>query len=187
MERRPYSLEVEALDLGAGTKAIGLALIVRESGEPFTGEAAAFVWAVILPALTAGESFVLDFFSHLERVREFCRLKKILFREEAGRCLVIPQPLPEQLLELLKRFEGETFGLRAGAAAKEGDLKLEEQLSAKGLDGYQDAYPRYTFCAVCELEDGWVTVLTEKLGAGELLRRAQKAVEPLAIAVSGSA
>lgn len=185
MERRPYSLEVEALDLGPGTTAVGLALTERESGEPFTGEAAAFVWAVFLPALAADEFFVLDFFSHLERVREFCETKKIAFREGAGRCLVIPQPLPEQLLELLKRFEGETFGLRAGAAAREGDRNLEDQLSARGLDAYQDAYLRSAFCAVCELEEGWVTLLSEKLGESEILRRAQKAVEPLAITVAG--
>lgn len=183
MEDRPYSLEVEALDLGPETRAVGLELVETESREPLAGETAARIWAALFPALAAGEYFVLDFFSHLGRVREFCKSKGISFREESARCLVIPQPLPEQLGELLQRFEGETFGLRAGALARDADRALEDALSGRGLDAYQEVYGRYAFCAVCELSDGWVTLLSEKLWASEVARRARPAVERLRVAI----
>lgn len=176
MERKPYALEVEAMDLGEGIKAAGLELLDKESREPLTGEAATQIWAALFPALAGGEFFALDFFSHLERVREFCQARGITFREEAARCLVIPQPLPEQLSALLGRFAGETFGMRAGAAARAGDRALEDDLSRRGLDAYQAAYPRYTFCAVCDLADGWMTVLSETLWPSEILRRVRPAL-----------
>ena len=75
MEDRPYSLEVEALDLGPETRAVGLELVETESREPLAGETAARIWAALFPALAAGEYLVLDFFSHLGRVREFCKSK----------------------------------------------------------------------------------------------------------------
>ncbi len=179
MERKPCALEVEALDLGAEIQAVGLELLDKESREPLTGEAATRIWTALLPALAGGEFFVLDFFSHLDRVREFCGPRNISFREEAGRCLVIPQPLPKQLMELFGRFAGEIFGVRAGDAARAGDRALADELSRRGLDAYQAAYPRYTFCAVCELENGWVTLLSEKLWPSEILRRVRRPAELL--------
>jgi hypothetical protein len=184
MERKPYALEVEALDLGEGIKATGLELVETESREPVTGAAATEIWAALLPALAASDFHALDFFSHLDRVRESCQAKGISFREEAGRCLVIPQPLPEQLSALLARFAAETFGVRAGEAAREGDRALEEELSRRGVDAYQGAYPRYAFCAVCELDSGWVTLLSEKLWTSEILRRVRKPLEQLDVQVA---
>ena len=181
MERKPYALEVEAQDLGTDVQAAGLELLEVQSREPLRGEAATEIWAAVLPALAGGEFFALDFFSHLERVRAFCQAKGIYFREEAARCLVIPQPLPEQLPGLLGRFTGETFGMRAGGAARAGDRALEDELSRRGLDAYQEAYPRYTFCAVCELEDGWVTLLSATLWPGEILRRVRPALAPFEV------
>src|SRR5437870_1605920 len=81
----PYVLEVEPLYLGADVKAVGLELIDRESREPARGADAARIWAAALPVLAAAEPWVLDFFSHLERVREFCRRHEIAFREAANR------------------------------------------------------------------------------------------------------
>ena len=182
--RKPFALEVEALDLGGTVQAVGLELIESEGREPVRGPEAAEIWAAVIPALSAGEYLVLDFFSHLERVRDFCRAKGISFREEAARCLVIPQPLPEQLLELFARFAGETFGARGGNQAHECDAALEAELSHRGLDAYQSAYSRYTFCAICELDDGWVTMLSEKLWASEITRRAKAAVQPFAVQVT---
>jgi len=69
----------------------------------------------------------------------------------------------ELLRQIFERFEGETFGIRAGGAANEADMPLEGDLSKRGLDAYQSAYARYTLCAICEPEDGWVTLLSETL------------------------
>jgi hypothetical protein len=93
----PYSLDVETLDLGPGVKAIGMELIETESREPLRGKDAIAIWSGLFPALVAQEPFVVDFFSHIDRVRDFCSARKISFREAAGRCIVLPQPSGEQL------------------------------------------------------------------------------------------
>ena len=173
----PYSMDVESLDLGPGVKAVGLELLETENREPLRGKDAALIWAAVFPALAANEFFGVDFFSHIGRVREFCKLHDIHFREAAERCLVLPQPSETQLEELFQRFEGETFGVRAGGPVQEGDAELEKELSQRGLDAYQPAYARYTFCAVCEPEDGWVTLLSETLWATEIIRRIRPAAQ----------
>jgi len=99
-------------------------------------------------------------------------------------CLVLPQPSETQLQELFQRFEGETFGVRAGGPVQEGDAELEKELSQRGLDAYQPAYARYTFCAVCEPEDGWVTLLSESLWPSEVIRRVRPAVQPFDIHIA---
>jgi len=173
----PFSLDVEALDLGADVKAVGLELLETENREPVRGKDAALIWAAVFPALAANEFFAIDFFSHLERVREFCKLHEIHFREAAERCLVLPQPGETQLEEIFQRFEGETFGVRVGCPAKDGDPELEKALSHRGLDAYQPAYARYTCCAICEPEDGWVTLLSQTLWPTEVIRRVRPAAQ----------
>lgn len=180
----PYSLDVQVMELGADTKAVGLELIETESREPVQGAEAAEIWAAALHALAGSESYVLDFFSHLDRVREFCKSHNIGFRETSSRCLVIPQPPVETLRQLVGRFAPETFGLRAGPAAQNEDAPLEGELSHRGLDAYQAAYRRYTFCAVCEPGDGWVTVLSESLWPTEIIRRARPALQPFDVYIA---
>lgn len=177
LELPPFSLDVESLDLGADVTAVGLELLETESREPVKGKEAAAIWAAAFPALAAKEYYVVDFFSHVDRVRDFCKLHEIPFREAAGRCLVLPEPREAQLQQLFARFEGETFGLRVGAAAEAADAALENELSHRGLDAYQPAYTRYTFCAVCEPEDGWVTLLSKTLWPTEIIRRLRPAVQ----------
>jgi hypothetical protein len=177
LELPPFSLDVEALDLGADVKAVGLELLETESREPVRGKDAALIWAAAFPALAANEFFVVDFFSHVERVREFCKFHDIQYREAAERCLVLPQPGEAQLAELFQRFEGETFGARAGGPAQDGDAELEKELSRRGVDAYQPAYARYAFCAICEPEDGWVTLLSRTLWPTEVIRRIRPAVQ----------
>lgn len=184
LELPPYSLDVEALDLGPGVKAVGLELIETESREPLTGKRAAEIWAAVFPALAVDDCLAVDFFSHLDRVAEFCRSREIHFREDAGRCVVVPKPRQSQLFQLFERFEKETFGIRAGAAAEAADPALEGDLSARGLDAYQPAYERYVFCAVCELEDGWITLLSNGLWASEVIRRVRPAVQPFDIYIA---
>jgi len=184
LELPPFSLDVQALDLGADVKAVGFELLETESREPVKGKEAAEIWAALFPALSGGDFFVVDFFSHLNRVRQFCEARKIAFREAAECCLVLPQPSQEHLLQLFERFEAETFGARAGAAAKVVDAALESELSQRGLDAYQAAYTRYTFCAVCEPEDGWVTLLSETLWASEVVRRVRPAAQQFDVYVA---
>jgi hypothetical protein len=178
LELPPYSLDVQALDLGAGIKASGLELVETENREPLRGKIAAEIWSAVFPALAASESYTVDFFSHIDRVRDFCNLHEIKFREATERCLILPQPGREQLQQLFERFEGETFGFRAGTATQTADAELEGDLSKRGLDAYEGAYKRYTFCAICEPEDGWVTLLSETLWPSELIRRVRPAVQP---------
>jgi hypothetical protein len=180
----PYSLDVQAMDLGPGIKAVGLELIETESREPLRGAEAAAIWSAALVALAGAETYVVDFFSHLDRVREFCASHSIAIREAASRCVVIPQPAQELLRLILARFESETFGLRVGAAAANEDAALESELSHRGLDAYQPAYSRYTCCAVCEPSDGWVTVLSDSLWPSEIIRRVRPALQPFDVYIA---
>lgn len=180
----PFSLDVEVLNLGADIKAVGLELLETESREPVRGNKAAQIWSAAFPALAGEEFYVLDFFSHLDRVRDFCTTHEIPFRDAAERCLVIPKSTQEQLLDLFTRFESETFGLRVGPAAETPDTAVEGELSKRGLDAYQSAYMRYTFCAVCELEDGWITLLSEKLWPSEVIRRMRPALQPFDVHIA---
>jgi len=173
----PYSLDVQAMNLGTETKAVGLELIETESREPVQGEEATAIWAAMFPALANEEKWVLDFFSHLDRVRDHCTSHKVAFREAAGRCLVIGQLDGEKLRGLLGRFAGETFGVRCGGAAQTPDGELEGELSQRGLDAYQAAYKRYTYCGICEPSDGWLTLLSETLWASEIIRRVRPALK----------
>jgi hypothetical protein len=173
----PFSLDVETLDLGAGVQAVGLELLGTESREPVRGKEAASIWAATFPALAAKECYVLDFFSHVDRVREFCKMYEIHYRDAAERCVVLRQPTETQLEQIFERFEGQTFGVRAGAGIEEPDVALEKELSRRGLDAYQAAYEGYTFCAVCEPEDGWVTLLSKTLWPSEVIRRVRPALQ----------
>lgn len=180
----PFSLDVQALELGQDTRAVGLELIETESREPLRGDEAAAIWSAALAALPGKEPAVLDFFSHLDRVRDFCNSHHIEYREAASRCVVIPLPAPELFRQLLARFEPETFGLRCGPTAQNPDPALENELSHRGLDAYQAAYPRYTFCAICELSDAWVTLLSESLWPSEIIRRVRPALQPFDVYIA---
>ena len=179
----PYSLDVQALELGGNTKAVGLELLETESREPLRS-AAAQIWAATFPALAAKEMLLLDFFSHVERVSEFCNTHAIAYRAAAPRCLVVPYLSTEQLRQLFARFEAETFGMRAGPAAQNADPALENELSLRGLDAYQTTYTRYTFCAVVEPEDAWVTLLSENLWPSEVIRRLRPALQPFDVYIA---
>jgi hypothetical protein len=180
----PFSLDVEVLNLGSDVRAVGLELLETESREPVRGGKAAQIWSAAFPVLAGEEFYVLDFFSHLDRVRDFCNTHEIPFRDGAGRCLVIPKPTQDHLLDLFTRFEAETFGMRVGLAAQTPDPAVEGELSKRGLDAYQSAYTRYTFCAVCEPEDGWITLLSEKLWPSEVIRRVRPALQPFDVHIA---
>jgi hypothetical protein len=179
-----FSFNVQALELGDDLKAFALELIETESREPVRGPEAAEIWAAVFPALAATEPFLLDFFSHLDRVRDFCNAHDIVYREAASRCLVIHQPSLEVLRLLLARFETETFGLRVGPATQNSDPALENELSHRGVDAYQPAYPRYTLCAISEPGDGWLTILSQSLWPSEIIRRLRPALQPFDVYIA---
>jgi hypothetical protein len=180
----PYRLEIESLDLGPNVRAVGLELIDRETREPVTGNEAAAIWAALLPALAGEQPWAIDFFAHLERVRDFCRRTEIDFREPNLHALVIPQPAQEKLQPLLERFANETFGVRAGVPLLGGDAAVEDALAERGVDAYQAAFPQYLFCSVCDFEGGFLTVLSNQLWASEVIRRARGALEKLQVDVT---
>ena len=177
-------LEVESLDLGADVRAVGLELIDPEEREPVTGADGAAIWAALLPVLTGGEPWAIDFFAHLERVRDFCGQHGVAFREPNSHALVIPQPPAEQLSALFERFADETFGIRVGESAVSGDAEVEVGLAQCGVDAYHQAFARYLFCAVCDFEGGFLTVLSQGLWASEIMRRARAALESLHVEVA---
>jgi hypothetical protein len=180
-----YVLEVEPLDLGTDVKAVGLDLMEVESREPAHGADAARLWAATLGALPGSEPWALDFFSHVERVRDYCRMRGVAFEEKAsGHSLIIPSPSGDALVELLERFAGETFGARAGALLAAGDPAVEGELAEHGVDAYHNAFRNYLFCAVCDFENGFLTLLTEKLWTSEVLRRIKPATATLPVEVA---
>jgi hypothetical protein len=150
-----YQLDVEAVDLGPDVRAIG----------------------------TAEEPWALDFFSHVERVRDFCQRHDIAFREASKRSIVIPAPQPDLLESLLERFQEETFGARAGAQLAATDAALEGDLARRGVDAYHTAFARYFFCAVCDFNEGSLVLLSEKLWASEVIRRVRPALSGLEVKV----
>ena|SRR5437762_482765 len=125
LELPPYSLDVQAMDLGNEVKAVGLELVETENREPVRGKEGAEIWSEIFPALAGQDAFAVDFFSHLDRVREFCKTRKIAWREAAERCIVISSSGTEELQQIFERFKGETFGIRAGSAVQTADAALE--------------------------------------------------------------
>jgi hypothetical protein len=185
-------LLIEPLNLGADVRAISLDLAEEGADAPAAGPDALAIWTAAVPALVAEEEWTLDFVSHLDRVRDFCRANNISWREAGARCVTIAHPSGEQLELLFARFETETFGFRARKTAPAGgtapaadaskyleDAELEGELSKRGMDGYHNAFTRYTLCAICDFENGSIVLLTEKLSSGEVLRRLRPVVTEL--------
>lgn len=181
---KAHRLEIEALDLGTDVRAVGLELIDPETREPAIGHDAAVIWAALVPALAAGQPWAIDFFAHVDRVRDFCQRNSLPFREPNARGIVIPQPEGPQVELLFERFAGETFGIRAGGRLPEGDAQLEGALAERGVDAYHSAFPEYLFCCVCDFEGGFLTVLSNQLWASEVIRRAKGVLENLQVEVT---
>jgi hypothetical protein len=179
-----YLLDVEPLDLGEDVRAVGLELTeAEENREPVRGKDAARIWSRVLRATAGNEIWSLDFFSHLDRLRDYCQRHQITYREASQRSIVIPAPEPESLESLLDRFQGETFGARAGGAVATRDEALEGDLARRGVDAYHKSFPNYFFCAVCGFHDGSLVLLSLKLWASEVIRRVRPALEGLDVEV----
>jgi len=176
-----YLLDIEPLDLGEDVKAVGLDLVEADANrEPVRGSDASRIWSRVLPVIAGEKAWTLDFFSHLDRVKDFCERHQIAFREASQRSLVVPSPGAEALESLIDRFQNETFGVRAGGpvdGGAGGDPALEGELARRGVDAYHTAYPKYLFCAICGFEDGSLVLLSERLGAGEVIRRVRPALQ----------
>jgi hypothetical protein len=182
-----YLLDIEALDLGADVQAVGLDLVEEnENREPVRGPEAARIWTRVLPSITAQETWALDFYSHVERVRDFCDRHKIPYREATPRSIVVSAPEAPVLESLIARFEGETFGARVGGpirVAGGGDSDLEGDLARRGADAYHPVFRNYFFCAICAFEDGSLVLLSQRLSASEVIRRVRPALEGLNVKV----
>jgi hypothetical protein len=171
-------LEIEPLDLGEDVRAVGLELTeADEYREPIRGIEATKVWMRALPAIASHESWVLDFFSHLDRVKDYCELHKIEYRASGKRVIVIPGPGAEVLEPLLDRFQGETFGLRAGALVTSEDSSVEAELARRGIDAYHSAFRNYVYCGACDFENGSLVLFTDKLTASEVIRRVRPVLD----------
>lgn len=179
-----YLLDIEPLDLGSDVRAVGLELVeADENREPVRGIDAARIWSRVLWATTGKEPWALDFFSHVDRVREYCTNHAIAYREPANRCIVIPSLELPTLEALLDRFQAETFGVRAGSVLEQGDPVLEGDLAKRGVDAYHKAFLNYFFCGVCSFEDGSLVLLSEKLWASEVIRRVRPVLDGLKVEV----
>ncbi|HUO35763.1 MAG TPA: hypothetical protein VMU43_12300 [Candidatus Acidoferrum sp.] len=177
-------LEIEPLDLGSDVRAVGLELAEDdENHEPVRGADAAKVWSRVLNAVAGDQPWALDFFSHLDRVRDYCGRHNIPFRGPNSNSLVIPAPPVGVLETFFERFEGETFGARAGGPVASGDPIVEGELARHGVDAYHAAFPNYYFCAVCGFEDGSLVLLSDKLWASEVIRRVRPALVGLDLEV----
>lgn len=179
-----YRMEVESLDLGSDVPAVGLELIDPKTREPVAGADAASIWTATLTAIAGGEPWTIDFFSHLDRVVEFCRRREIAFRQPDAPVLIISQPPVEPLRALVERFAGETFGVRAGGLAASGDAEVEGHLAKRGVDAYHPAFPNYLFCGVCDFENGFLTLLSKGLWASEVIRRLRASLASLRVDVA---
>ena len=179
-----YLLDVEPLDLGPDVRVVGLELVeADENREPVRGADAAKIWSLVLTDAAATAPWALDFFSHLDRVKDYCQRHGITFREASHRSIVIPAPELNALEPLLDRFQNETFGARAGDLVVTGDAEVEGELARRGVDAYHTTFPKYFFCAVCNFEDGSLVLLSEKLWASEVIRRVRPVLEGLEVEV----
>ncbi|HXQ24803.1 MAG TPA: hypothetical protein VN822_00200 [Candidatus Acidoferrales bacterium] len=182
-----YLLDIETLDLGDDMRAVGLDLVEADANrEPVRGADAARIWSRVLPAIAGQKAWALDFFSHVDRVRDYCERHQISFREASQRTIVVPAPEVAVLESLIGRFQSETFGVRAGGPVNGdagSDSALEGELARRGVDAYHTAFPRYLFCAICALEDGSLVLLSERLGAGEVIRRVRPVLPGLDVEV----
>ena len=174
-----YLLDVEPLDLGSDVRAIGLELTeADENREPVRGVDASQIWSRVLRATAVDEIWALDFFSHLDRVREYCKLHQIKYREPSNHSVVIPAPELSVLRSSPRPFSEARLSAPApGPLVAEGDPGLEGELARRGVDAYHTAFSNYFFCAICVFEDGSLVFLSEKLWAGEVIRRVRPALE----------
>jgi hypothetical protein len=175
-------LEVGPLDLGADVRAVGLDL-ADSAAEPVRGPDAAAIWTRVLTALAGQEAWALDFFSHLDRLRDYCTRHGVAFREASAHSIVVPAPEQDELEALLARFEAETFGVRAGGPLASGDAAVEGDLARRGLDAYHPFFGNYYFCAVCDFSNGSLVLLTKTLSTGEIARRLRGALQGLEVEV----
>jgi hypothetical protein len=175
-------LEVGPLDLGTEVRAVGLDLADSDA-EPVRGADAAAIWARALTALAGQEAWALDFFSHLDRLRDYCTRHGVAFREASAHCIVIPAPELDALQALVARFEAETFGVRASGPLESRDAAVEGDLARRGIDAYHSVFGNYYFCAVCDFSNGSLVLLTKTLSSGEIARRLRSALQSLEVEV----
>jgi hypothetical protein len=75
--------------------------------------------------------------------------------------------------------------LDLGADLKAVGLELVEgELSRHSVDAYHRAFENYHFCAVCDFENSFLTLLTVKLWASAVVRRLRPALQKFSVEVA---
>jgi len=59
------------------------------------------------------------------------------------------------------------------------DAALEGDLASRGVDAYHSAFPNYYFCAICDFDNGSLTLLSQKIWASEVIRRVRPVLKSL--------
>jgi hypothetical protein len=141
----------------------------------------------VLQSIAPGEPIALDFPAQDKVVVEFCASRRI-GRQGAGGICIVALPTPgiqarEILADMIERFESLTFGVRAGSLAATLDQTFEENFAMRGVDAYQEAYHRYTFCAICAFDEATLTLVAPRLWATEVVRRVAPAITGLDVQV----
>ena len=184
LELPPFSLDVEALDLGPGVKAVGLELVETENREPFVarrqrrfGRRSSLPWRMknITSWIFSATSIAL---------RSFAR---------RGRSSIAKQACAAWFCRSRGRVNCSSFS----SASKAKPLEFaREPLRKLPMPRWKATFPSAAstptkppmsatlFCAVCEPEDGWVTLLSATLWASEVIRRVRPAVLPFDIYIA---
>ncbi|PYU14522.1 MAG: hypothetical protein DMG29_09470, partial [Acidobacteria bacterium] len=83
-----------------------------------------------------------------------------------------------------ERFAGETFGVRAGEPLLSDDTALQNDLARRGVDAYHPVFANYLFCAVCDFENGFLTLLSNRLWSSEVIRRVRPVLDGLLVGIA---
>ena len=86
------------------------------------------------------------------------------FASPTSACWSFRSSRSRQLAAIVERFAGETFGVRAGGLLAQATRDVEAGLAERGVDALPHWPIRsYLFCAVCDFENGFLTVAERSL------------------------
>ena len=54
-------------------------------------------------------------------------------------------------------------------------------MARRGVDAYHQTYANYFFCSVCDFENGFLTLLSKRLWASEVIRRVTPVLTDLSV------
>jgi len=167
----PYSLTWKTLDLGPGVKAIGMELIETRAAKPVRGKDAIAILGRRSHCPRPHKRRLFSIFSGHPDASVISAQGTTRFSRSGGPLHRRAAPSDEPSPRIDRAVRRETFGLRAGKGRSDRRYAIGERLSNAVLDAIRPPYTRYTFCVVCELDDGWLTILSEPLWPAKPFRR----------------